>query len=86
MEVPDFPDPYELVSIRAVSAPVGMPGADWYRYEISQGENRIVGYRAGAVGLVREAVENIVIRLNLRRATRRGRVHVVLDSKAKRES
>lgn len=84
-EVPEFPDPYELVSIQAVSAPVGIAGADWYRYEISQGKNRIVGYRTGASDLVREAVEDIVVRLNLRRTIKRGRVHVILGSKSKRE-
>jgi hypothetical protein len=84
-DLPEFPDPYELVSIRAVAAPGGVAGADWHRYEISQGKNRIVGYRAGASDLVREAVEDIVVRLNLRRMTRRGRVHVILDSKSRRK-
>ena len=81
---PELPDPFEIVSIRAVAAPPGTAGADWYRYEISQGDNRIVGYRAGAAGTVREAVELIVVGLNLRRTHRRGRVHVVLQSKARR--
>lgn len=79
-----LPDPFEIVSILAVTAPPGMAGADWHRYEISQGHNRIVGYRTGAPGMVREAVERIVVGLNLRRTHRRGRVHVVLDSKARR--
>jgi hypothetical protein len=79
-----LPDPYEIVSICSVSAPSGMPGADWHRYEISQGRNTIVGYRAGAADIVREAVELIVLGLNMRRTNRRGRVHVVLQSRAKR--
>lgn len=79
---PKLPDPFEIVSIRAVAAPPGAVGADWHRYEISQGKNRIVGYRAGAGATVREAVELIVVGLNLRRTHRRGRVHVVLGSKA----
>ena len=79
-----LPDPYEIVSIRAVAAPSGASGANWHRYEISQGVNRIVGYRAGAAGIVREAVELIVVRLNTRRLSRRGRVHVVLHSRASR--
>jgi len=82
-EIPDLPDPFEIVSIRAVAPPPGTAGADWYRYEISQGANRIVGFRAGAAGIVREAVELIVVRLNMRRTHRRGRVHVVLDSKSR---
>jgi hypothetical protein len=79
---PKLPDPFEIVSIRAVSAPDGTAGADWYRYEISQGDNRIVGYRKGASGVVREAVELIVVGLNMRRTRRSGRVHLVLKSKS----
>jgi hypothetical protein len=75
-----LPDPYEIVSICAVAAPDGTSGANWHRYEISQGDNRIVGYRMGATNIVREAVELIVVRLNTRRTHRRGRVHVVLHS------
>jgi len=80
-EAPDLPDPFEIVSIRAVSAPPGTAGADWHRYEISQGDNRIVGYRAGATGMVREAVQLIVAGLNMRRMHRRGRVHMILNAK-----
>jgi hypothetical protein len=83
-EAPYLPDPFEIVSIRAVAAPPGTAGENWHRYEISQGGNRIVGYRAGAMGPVREAVELIVVGLNMRRTLRRGRVHVVLDSRARR--
>jgi len=81
---PKLPDAFEIVSIRAVSAPPGTAGTDWHRYEICQGDNRIVGYRMGAVGVVREAVELIVDGLNMRRTLRRGRVQVVLHSKASR--
>jgi hypothetical protein len=83
-EPADLPDPFEIVSIQAVAAPPGTAGENWHRYEISQGRNRIVGYRAGAMGPVREAVELIVVGLNMRRTIRRGRVHVVLDSRARR--
>ena len=78
---PKLPDPFRIVSIHAVTAPPGAAGANWHRYEISQGDNRIVGYRAGAGASVREAVELIVVGLNLRRTHKRGRVHVVLGSK-----
>lgn len=78
----ELPDPFEIVSICAVSPPPGAAGADWHRYEISQGKNTIVGYRIGAPEIVREAVELIVDRLNMRRTHKRGRVHVVLHSKA----
>lgn len=78
-----LPDPFEIVSIRSVAAPGGAAGNDWYRYEISQGENTIVGYRAGGIDKVTVAVESIVDGLNERRRHKRGRVHVVLESKHK---
>jgi hypothetical protein len=58
-----------------------MHGEDWHRYEISQGRNTIVGYRSGTSEGVRADVELIVLGLNLRRNTKRGRVHVVLGKK-----
>lgn len=81
---PKLPDPYEIVSIRSVAPPNGMVGLNWHRYEISQGSNRIIGYRSGATEIVQEAVELIVLRLNMRRLASRGRVHVVLQSRASR--
>jgi hypothetical protein len=83
IDEPALPDPFEIVSIRSVAAPKGMPEADWHRYEISQGHNTIVGYRPGGAETVRDAVELIVLRLNLRRREGRGRVHIVLQSEAK---
>lgn len=77
-----LPDPYKIVSIRAVPAPTGTAGTSWHRYEISQGGNKIVGYRAGGIENVTLAVEAIVVRLNERRQHRRGRVHVVLQPRA----
>jgi hypothetical protein len=75
-------DPYELVSIRAVKAPSGAAGALWHRYEITQGVNKIVGYREGAIESVSLAVEAIVVRLNERRLHQRGPVHIVLKAKS----
>lgn len=77
-----LPDPYEIVSILAVPAPTGTTGAGWYRYEIQQGTNKIVGYRTGCLGDVEPAIEAIVVGLNERRRHRRGRVQVVLQSAA----
>lgn len=77
-----LPDPYEVVSISLIAAPSGHTGSDWHRYEICQGDNRIVGYRAGASDSVREAVEAIVAHLNRRRRGRRGRVHMTLGPRA----
>lgn len=78
-----LPDPFKIVSIRAVSAPAGAAGADWYRYEICQGDNTIVGFRKGTAGIVREAVELIVVRLNMRRMLKSGRVHIILQGKSR---
>jgi hypothetical protein len=69
-------DPYELVSVRAVAAPNDQAGAQWHRYEIAQGPNRIVGYRQGRLDSVTIAVEAIVVQLNQRRVLQRGRVHI----------
>lgn len=77
-----LPDPYVVVSVRSVPAPAGTTGASWHRYEISQGENRIVGYRAGDISDVTAAIDTIVQRLNERRRHRRGRVQVVLQSRS----
>jgi hypothetical protein len=79
-------DPFEITSVCSVAPPQGLPEAEWHRYEISQGHNKIVGYRAGSADTVREAVELIVLRLNMRRRNRRGRVHVVLHPKASQRS
>ena len=68
-----------MVSVAAANAPGGTKGGDWFRYEISQGPNRIVGFRAGNEDGVTEDVRLMVVRLNERRRHRRGRVHVVLD-------
>jgi hypothetical protein len=75
-------DPYQLVSVRAVAAPRGDAGLPWHRYEITQGVNRIVGYRRGGVESVTSAVETIVMQLNERRLHQRGRVHIVLAPKS----
>lgn len=71
-------DPYLLVSVRAAPAPAGAAGSSWHRYEISQGLNRIVGYRQGASERVTTDVEALVAQLNERRLYQRGRVHIAL--------
>lgn len=79
----ELADPFTLISIQPVAAPSGAAGA-WHRYEIVQGKNTIVGYRAGGMRSVTEAVESIVEQLNDRRAYRRPRTHIVLDRERKR--
>jgi len=76
---PELAHPFEIVSVAAATAPSGTSGGTWFRYEICQGPNRIVGFRAGNKDGVTEHVRLMVLRLNERRRHRRGRVHVVLD-------
>lgn len=75
-----IPYPFRVVSIRSVKAPPGLTGSDWYRYEICQGHNQIIGFRSGDKDKVNLAVKDIVRGLNFRRQLRRGRTHVVLGS------
>ena len=75
-------DPYELVSVQAVPTPRGAAGALWHRYEIAQGDNKIVGYRQGGLETVTCAVESIVTRLNERRHQQRGKVQIALQPKS----
>lgn len=72
-------DPYELVSVRPAPAPSGAAGVHWHRYEIVQGENRIVGYRQGGLDNVTIALNALVVQLNERRLHQRGRVQIALQ-------
>lgn len=73
-------DPYVLMSVLATPAPAGATGTSWHRYEIRQGFNCIVGYRQGAAESVKTAIEALVVRLNERRISQGGRVHLALGS------
>jgi len=65
--------PFRAGPILKADPPAGADGTDWHRYEITQGESSIVGYRQGSQQNVREAVEEIVCQLNQRaRNTGRG--------------
>ncbi len=57
--------PFRLDSLEDVAPPSGCEGT-WYRYVIKQGENVIVGLRAGAHSEVSATVSAYVDRLNLR--------------------
>jgi hypothetical protein len=83
LPTPALSNPYELVSVRAAAAPNGAAGTLWHRYEISQGVNRIVGYRQGGLDSVTVAVEAIVTQLNERRLHQRGRVHIALQPRSR---
>ncbi len=68
---------FKMVSVQATDPPDSAQGADWFRYVIGQGSNRIVGYRQGSSATVMLEVEQMVVQLNERRmgkyATPRGR-------------
>ncbi|MDA0679194.1 MAG: hypothetical protein O3A13_04560 [Proteobacteria bacterium] len=66
-------NPYEIVSIQRAETPPDGEGADWYDYEIVQGQHTINGCRQGKLKAVTEAVEVIVAQLNERRYGKRGR-------------
>jgi hypothetical protein len=64
---------FHLVAIRAVRAPEGCAGRDWLAYEIAQGTNLIKGYRRGDLPSVTAEVNKIVLGLNDRRISKKGR-------------
>jgi hypothetical protein len=78
--------PFKLSSITRAEAPEGAISADWYRYEIAQGANAIVGHREGSLSAVTQAVADIVTRLNERRLGKAGRVHLTPGPKKGRGS
>ncbi len=77
-------DPFEITSVAKTEAPAGAQGTNWYRYVITQGANTIVGYRQGSLRTVRNGIDEIVVRLNERRAGKVGRVHLTPSPKKTR--
>ncbi len=78
--------PFKVSSITRAEAPEGAVSATWYRYEIAQGPNAIVGHREGSLQAVTQAVADIVIRLNERRLGKAGRVQLTPGPKKNRAS
>lgn len=64
--------PFRLDSVVPTSNPEGVEGT-WYRYVISQGTNQIAGVRSGGQAEVTLIVEEMVDRLNERRAGKNGK-------------
>jgi hypothetical protein len=77
-------EPFELVSVQKASAPQGSEGSDWFSYTISQGTNRITGYRQGNLSLVKESLQELIVGLNERRSPKRGRVQLTQTKKPPR--
>jgi hypothetical protein len=75
---------FELGDIKRTKAPDGGAGQDWFRYVITQGPNKITGYRQGSQRAVTKAVKEIVLELNERRNGKKGRVHLTPSRKPKK--
>jgi hypothetical protein len=74
---------FEFNDIKRAKAPDGGAGQDWFRYVITQGPNKITGYRQGSQRAVTKAVKEIVLELNERRNGKKGRVHLTPSRKPK---
>ena len=72
---------YQLGDIEKATAPAGCNGKDWYQYTITQGLNKITGYKQGSQRAVTKAVKQIVLDLNERRGGKKGRVHLTPSRK-----
>jgi hypothetical protein len=59
--------PFRVESIAKTSTPAGSEGT-WFQYVISQGTNKITGVRSGSQSEVNMLLEEMVERLNERRA------------------
>ncbi len=79
-----LPEGFELGEIKRAKAPDGGGGQDWYRYIITQGPNKITGYRQGSQRAVTKAVKEIILELNERRNGKKGRVHLTPSRKPKK--
>jgi hypothetical protein len=77
-------EPFELVSVQKTSAPQGSEGSDWFSYIISQGTNKITGYRQGNLTVVKESLQELIVGLNERRSPKRGRVQLTQTKKPPR--
>lgn len=77
-------DDYEIVSVEATGPPKDMDGSGWHCYVIGKGDNAIRGYKQGSLEIVRQSVQEIVMRLNERRFGKRGRVHLDMSKQDKK--
>jgi hypothetical protein len=62
--------PFKVDSISSTAAPAGAEGV-WHSYVISQGTNTITGVRAGTHAEVSRLLQDMIERLNERRAGKR---------------
>ena len=76
-----LPEPFGLVSVAHCKAPEGAIGNRWFCYTLTQGQSTITGYRQGTKNEVTIAAEEMVVRLNERRAGKTGRVQLTPSPK-----
>jgi hypothetical protein len=63
--------PFEIIEITKADAPDADDEREWYRYVISQGDKPIIGLRQGSKRSVKEAIDEVVLRMNERRLGKR---------------
>jgi hypothetical protein len=57
---------YEVASVEKATMPTGGQGIDWYRYVLSSGESRIMGFHRGSLEEVTAYAKNCAEDFNLR--------------------
>jgi len=74
---------YETISVESTDTPPNLDGANWYRYTIGQGTNRIFGLRQGDLPTITKSLEDLVLRLNDSRIGKTGRVQLYTTKRGK---
>ncbi len=57
---------YHVVTVEKITPPEGMPGDNWHRYVIGQGNSKIEGNKPGSLKAVTEHAETVTEDLNSR--------------------
>ena len=65
--------PFKIIELTKTDPPESDDEREWYRYVISQGDKPIIGMRQGSKRSVKEAIEEVVLRMNERRLGKTGR-------------
>jgi hypothetical protein len=73
---------FRVISVEPADTPDGMPEANWHRYVIERGKQRIEGIKPGSLREVTEHANNEVESLN-DRATRGGSTYAARGRKKK---
>jgi len=57
---------YHVVTVEKTTSPDGMPGDNWHRYVVGQGNSKIEGKKPGSLKAVTEHAESFADDLNSR--------------------